>query len=280
MKTYLKKYGIKLLALVLLVAAVTGIGHHLRQGTAGAAADAAGAVRTPFQKVATALVGRMEDLYGVLFRYDTLKEENEQLRAQIADLQKQQMAEAQATEENQRLRELLNLSEKHSDFKYESAKVVSWNASNWNSSFTISKGSDSGLEVGDCVITEYGVLVGTVSETGSNWANVQTVTDLGTSIGVLVGSSEVSAILQGDYTLMRSQNMKLNYVASTGQIITGDTVVTSGAGGSYPQGLIVGTVSSVHSEASGQNESAVVAPFTKLEDLTQIFIIKSFEVSE
>ncbi len=280
MKTYLKKYGIKLLVLVLLVAAVTGIGHHLRQGTAGAAADAAGAVRTPFQKVATALVGRMEDLYGVLFRYDTLKEENEQLRAQIADLQKQQMAEAQATEENQRLRELLNLSEKHSDFKYESAKVVSWNASNWNSSFTISKGSDSGLEVGDCVITEYGVLVGTVSETGSNWANVQTVTDLGTSIGVLVGSSEVSAILQGDYTLMRSQNMKLNYVASTGQIITGDTVVTSGAGGSYPQGLIVGTVSSVHSEASGQNESAVVAPFTKLEDLTQIFIIKSFEVSE
>ncbi|MEE0204518.1 MAG: rod shape-determining protein MreC [Oscillospiraceae bacterium] len=280
MKTYLKKYGIKLLVLVLLVAAVTGIGHHLRQGTAGAAADAAGAVRTPFQKVATALVGRMEDLYGVLFRYDTLKEENEQLRAQIADLQKQQMEEAQATEENQRLRELLNLSEKHSDFKYESAKVVSWNASNWNSSFTISKGSDSGLEVGDCVITEYGVLVGTVSETGSNWANVQTVTDLGTSIGVLVGSSEVSAILQGDYTLMRSQNMKLNYVASTGQIITGDTVVTSGAGGSYPQGLIVGTVSSVHSEASGQSESAVVAPFTKLEDLTQIFIIKSFEVSE
>lgn len=280
MKTYLKKYGIKLLVLVLLVAAVTGIGHHLRQGTAGAAADAAGAVRTPFQKVATALVGRMENLYGVLFRYDTLKEENEQLRAQIADLQKQQMEEAQATEENQRLRELLNLSEKHSDFKYESAKVVSWNASNWNSSFTISKGSDSGLEVGDCVITEYGVLVGTVSETGSNWANVQTVTDLGTSIGVLVGSSEVSAILQGDYTLMRSQNMKLNYVASTGQIITGDTVVTSGAGGSYPQGLIVGTVSSVHSEASGQNESAVVAPFTKLEDLTQIFIIKSFEVSE
>ena len=280
MKTYLKKYGIKLLVLVLLVAAVTSIGHHLRQGAAGAAADAAGAVRTPFQKVATALVGRMEDLYGVLFRYDTLKEENEQLRAQIADLQKQQMAEAQATEENQRLRELLNLSEKHSDFKYESAKVVSWNASNWNSSFTISKGSDSGLEVGDCVITEYGVLVGTVSETGSNWANVQTVTDLGTSIGVLVGSSEVSAILQGDYTLMRSQNMKLNYVASTGQIITGDTVVTSGAGGSYPQGLIVGTVSSVHSEASGQNEYAVVAPFTKLEDLTQIFIIKSFEVSE
>ena len=280
MKTYLKKYGIKLLVLVLLVAAVTGIGHHLRQGTAGAAADAAGAVRTPFQKVATALVGRMEDLYGVLFRYDTLKEENEQLRAQIADLQKQQMEEAQATEENQRLRELLNLSEKHSDFKYESAKVVSWNASNWNSSFTISKGSDSGLEVGDCVITEYGVLVGTVSETGSNWANVQTVTDLGTSIGVLVGSSEVSAILQGDYTLMRSQNMKLNYVASTGQIITGDTVVTSGAGGSYPQGLIVGTVSSVHSEASGQSEYAVVAPFTKLADLTQIFIIKSFEVSE
>ena len=50
--------------------------------------------------------------------------------------------------------------------------MVSWNASNWSSSFTISKGSDNGLEVGDSVITEYGVLVGTISELGSNWATV------------------------------------------------------------------------------------------------------------
>ena len=158
--------------------------------------------------------------------------------------------------------------------------MVSWNASNWSSSFTISKGSDNGLEVGDSVITEYGVLVGTISELGSNWATVETVVDIGTSIGVLVGNEEVSAMLQGDYTLMRSQYMKLTFVAETGRVITGDIVVTSGAGGAYPQGLILGTVTSVHTEAAGQVEYAVVEPFTDLDALTQIFVIKDYQVVE
>ena len=280
MKTYLKQYGTKLLILVLIVVLIVGLGHRSRQGTAGLAEDAVGAVRTPFQKVATALVDRMEELYGYIYRYDSLREENEQLRARIAELEQENRENDMAAEENARLRELLHLSEKRSDFTFESAKVVSWNASNWSNSFTISKGSDSGLEVGDSVVTEYGVLVGTISELGSNWATVETVVDIGTSIGVLVGNEEVSAMLQGDYTLMNSQYMKLTFVAETGRVITGDTVITSGAGGAYPQGLIVGTVTSVHTEAAGQVEYAVVEPFTDLDGLTQIFIIKDYQVVE
>lgn len=280
MKTYLKKYGVKLLILVLIVAVIVAVGAGRRGGTAGSAEDAAGAVRTPFQKVATAIVSRMEELYGYIYEYDSLVEENEQLRAQLAAMEQEVRENDQAAEENARLRELLNLSQKHSDFTFESAKVVSWNASNWDSSFTISKGSESGLEVGDSVVTEYGVLVGTIREIGSNWANVETVVDLDTSIGVLVGTEEVSGILEGDYTLMRSQYMKLNYVAEKEQVITGDIVVTSGAGGAYPQGLIVGTVTSVHTEAAGQSEYSVVEPFTDLNGLTQIFIIKDYQVTE
>ena len=124
------------------------------------------------------------------------------------------------------------------------------------------------------------MLVGTITEVGASWSTVETVVDLDTNIGVLVGAEEVSGILEGDYTLMRSQYMRLSFVAETGQIITGDIVVTSGAGGAYPQGLIVGTVSSVHSEAAGQVEYAVVEPYTKLDDLTQVFIIKDYRVVE
>lgn len=279
MKAYLKKYGIRLLIVVLLVVGILAIGQSLRGGM-GLLGDLSGAVRTPFQKVASAVVDRMEELYGYLYEYDNLRHENDNLRARVAELEKELRANEQASEENTRLRELLNLAAKHTDFTFESAKVVSWNASNWDSSFTISKGSDSGLEVGDSVITEYGVLVGTVTETGSNWSTVETVVDLDTSIGVLVGTEEVSGILEGDYTLMRSQYMKLSFVAETGRVITGDVVVTSGAGGAYPQGLIVGNVTSVHSEAAGQVEYAVVEPLTKLDDLTQIFVVKDYEVVE
>ena len=280
MKEYVKKYGIKLLALVIVVALLAGIAAATGNGKASAVEDTAGAVRSPFQKVAQALVSRVEGFYGFLFRYEMLMQENENLRAQIADLEQQVRDNQQATEENVKLRELLNLSQKHTDFKFESAKVVSWNASNWASTFTISKGADSGLEVGDAVVTEYGVLVGTVAELGSNWAIVDTVVDIGTKIGVLVGAEETSAMLMGDYTLMNSRYMKLSFVAESGQVITGDIVVTSGAGGAYPQGLIIGTVSSVHTEAAGQIEYAVVEPFTDLNALTQIFVVKEYQVIE
>lgn len=280
MKDYIKKYGIRLLALVVLITVIFAVATGLGQGQANAAEDTAGAVRSPFQKVAQALVSRVEGFYGYLFNYDMLMQENENLRAQIAELEKQVRENEQAKEENVKLRELLNLSQKHSDFVFESAKVVSWNASNWASTFTISKGFESGLEVGDAVVTEYGVLVGTVSEVGTNWSTVDTVVDIGTSIGVLVGTEETSAMLLGDYTLMSSQYMKISFVAESGQVITGDIVVTSGAGGAYPQGLILGTVSSVHSEAAGQIEYAVVEPFTDLNALTQIFVIKDYQVIE
>ena len=280
MKEYVKKYGIKLLALVVIVALLAGIAAATGEGKASTVEDTAGAVRSPFQKVAQALVSRVEGFYGFLFRYEMLMQENENLRAQIADLEQQVRDNQQATEENIKLRELLNLSQKHTDFTFESAKVVSWNASNWASTFTISKGADSGLEVGDAVVTEYGVLVGTVAELGSNWAIVDTVVDIGTSIGVLVGAEETSAMLLGDYTLMSSQYMKISFVAESGQVITGDIVVTSGAGGAYPQGLILGTVSSVHTEAAGQIEYAVVEPFTDLNALNQIFVVKDYQVIE
>ena len=280
MKAYLKKYGVRLLVIVLLVAGVLAIGRNVRDGGVGLLSNVSGAIRTPFQKVATAVVSRMEELYGYIYEYDNLKQENERLRAQLADLEQQIRENDQAAEENARLREILNLQQKHTDYVFESAKVVSWNASNWDSSFTISKGADAELAVGDSVVTEYGVLVGTITEVGASWSTVETVVDLDTNIGVLVGAEEGSGILEGDYTLMRSQYMRLSFVAETGQIITGDIVVTSGAGGAYPQGLIVGTVSSVHSEAAGQVEYAVVEPYTKLDDLTQVFIIKDYRVVE
>ena len=280
MKDYLQKYGLRLVALVVAVALLFGITTALGDGKANGAEDTAADVRTPFQKVAQALVSRVEGFYGYLFSYDMLVQENENLRAQIAELEKQVRENAQAKEENVKLRELLNLSQKHSDFVFESAKVVSWNASNWASTFTISKGVEAGLEVGDAVVTEYGVLVGTVAELGSNWAIVDTVVDIGTSIGVLVGAEETSAMLLGDYTLMSSQYMKISFVAESGQVITGDIVVTSGAGGAYPQGLILGTVSSVHTEAAGQIEYAVVEPFTDLNALNQIFVVKDYQVIE
>ena len=179
-----------------------------------------------------------------------------------------------------RLREALNLRQKHTDYVLESAKVVLWSDSNWASSFTISKGRTSGIELGDPVITEYGALVGQVTELGETWATVSTLIDVDMSVGAYVGSSGSAGMVVGEYALMQKKTAKLTFLADGAQIFVGDEVLTSGSGGAFPAGLVIGVISNVQTEAGGQIEYGIVVPQCELDSLVQVFIIKDFEVVE
>jgi rod shape-determining protein MreC len=277
---FLKKKGIKLAAVVIIVAIIAGVCVRLGGGEAGFFSNAAGSAGTSVRKAVSAMSDWLESIYGYIYKYDQLVEENETLRAQLAEAQEKARLGQEATDENERLRALLELDERHSDFVYESAKIVSWTSSNWASTFTISKGSDSGIEVGDCVITAYGALVGQVIELGTSWATVQTLIDINTSVGVLVGEAGNAAMAVGDYTLMGDGLMKLTYLTEGTLPINGDTVLTSGKGGIFPQGLVVGTIYSVNTEAGGQTTYAVIQPTCDLDSLSQVFVIKDFDVVE
>ena len=120
------------------------------------------------------------------------------------------------------------------------------------SSFTISKGESNGIEVGDCVVNEYGALVGQISELGESSATVRTLIDVDTSIGALVGADGSAAMLMGDYTLMRQGQVKVTWLTEGAQLFLEDDVLTSGSGGLIPQGIVIGSVASIQSEAGGQ----------------------------
>ena len=179
-----------------------------------------------------------------------------------------------------RLREALNLRAKHTDYELESSKVVLWSSSNWSSSFTISKGASSGIEYGDPVITEYGALVGQVTELGETWATVSTLIDVDMSVGAFVGDTGTSGMVMGEFALMKNKQAKLTFLADGAQIFVGDEVLTSGQGGAFPQGLVIGTITAVQTEAGGQIEFGLVQPQCNFESLVQVFVIKSFEVVE
>ena len=91
---------------------------------------------------------------------------------------------------------------------------MSYGASNWSSTLTLSKGSDSGIEVGDCVMNESGALVGQVIETGSTWATVRTVIDVDMSVGGYVSGSGATAMVLGDFTLMQQGCARFGYLLS------------------------------------------------------------------
>lgn len=279
-KRYLKKNGIKLGAIVLVVALIAGISSYLLKGNAGLVQNLSGTVKAPVQRIVSSMAEWLEGLYGYVYEYDQLQAENERLREALTEAQEKARNGEAAVEENERLRKLLEFKEKRSDMTLEPAKVISWTSSNWANSFTISKGASSEIAVGDSVITEYGVLVGQVIEVGTTWATVRTIIDINTNIGAFVSENGSAGMLVGDFALMQEGSAKMTYLADGAQIFSGDTVMTSGAGGAFPQGLVIGMISSVQAEAGGQVEYGIIKPGCDLNALVQVYVVKEFEVVE
>ena len=275
MKEYLKKNGIRLAVVLALLVVALSVAAGTSSGRAGFLTNAVGAVREPVRKAAASLSDWITGFAGYFGEYDALLQENAELRAELAETLEQAQAYSDEADENARLRQALGLEQRGSEYTLESAKIVTWNASNWKNSFTISKGESSGIGYGDCVVTEYGAVVGTVSELGRGWATVSTVVDARCALGALVGVDRYAAQLQGDFVLMRRGEVYLSGYQAGAAIEPGDEVLTSGSEGVVPQGANIGTVSAVNDDGS-----VVVAPAADLDSLVQVFVIKEFSVEE
>lgn len=280
LKHYLSKYGVRLAAVVVILALIAVAVASVRGGRAGLVQDSGAALRAPVQKAVASVLDWVEGIYGYIYEYDRITEENNALKAENAALREQARDYDELEAENARFRELLGFQEKHTDFDLESARIIGWDASSYTSAFTVSKGSSAGLEVGDCVITEYGALVGQITELGSDWATVRTVIDVDMDLGALVGRDSYACVVTGEFSLMKQGKTRLTYLASGAQIFDGDEVLTSGKGGSFPAGLYVGTVSAVMSESGGQTTYGIIDPACDVSQLSQVFIIKDFKIVE
>ena len=280
LRRYLFKYGVRIAVIVVVCALLVILASSLLNGRAGLLRNADGSLKAPLEKATAAVLDWVEGIYGYIYEYNRILEENNSLLSENASLKEQVRDYGDLEEENERLRSLLGFAEKHTDMDLESAKIVSWDTSNYTSAFTISKGENDALELGDCVITEYGALVGQIIELGDDWATVRTLIDVETDIGVLVGEYSYAGMVTGEFSLMQQGQTRLAYLASGAQLFVGDEVLTSGRGGSFPPGLLVGTVDAIMTESGGQVTYGIVAPACDLSRLSQVFIIKDFEIVE
>ena len=114
-KVFLRKTAPRLLAAVLIVALLAVGATSLMRGRAGLITDLEGRLRRPFQQGAETIASWLEGLYGSVYDYDQLKAENETLREQLAEAQAEARAGQEALEENERLRQLLSFSQRHTD---------------------------------------------------------------------------------------------------------------------------------------------------------------------
>lgn len=280
MKSYFSTKVKVALVIAALCAIVTVGSILLRPGQATPLNNVISMVANPLKNGATMLVDKAEQLYSYIFRYERLQAENDNLREQMANMNQDIRDSQTYKEENERLRGLLNFTEKHTDYEMEIANVVAWNSGGYGSNITISKGSAAGLAEGMCAITESGQVVGIISEVGSNWATVTTILDTTSEIGAYIFGSGYTCIAHGDFELLNEGYLMASYLSSDATIRNSDQVLTSGDGDIYPPGLMLGTVQDVANDETNVAKYAVVAPTVDLTGVVQVFVIKSYNIND
>ncbi len=272
---FLKLRVIGFLAIAVVIAAVSLISVNTR-GHSGFITSALMSLTKPLKSAAASVAKTFESIYGYMYKYETLEAENERLKSELNKLKQDNQYSEEISKENDKLRTLLGLSLRHPDYtQYDTADVISWSASNWDSSFTIGKGSsNSRIKAGDCVITETGALIGVVSEVKSSSSTVITVLDTKFSYGAYIERNDERTIAKGDFTQMKRGLLKLSYLKDTTDIVTGDTIRTSGTGG--PADLVIGTVQEVLTDSTGINRYATIKPAADLTRLASVYLITGF----
>ena len=277
MREFLEKYGLRLLIITTVCAVLISVLSFV-SATSGFLQNAVGVLTYPFRSAVTAVATWAEDKQRYYKDYSDLIAENEALRERVAELERDARQAEADREENALLRELLELREQRRDLTFESAAVIDRESTNWTSALTLNRGTAHGVEKNDCVVSAEGDLVGVVSAVGYNWCTVLTVIDTDTELGARVFRTQEVAVAEGDLALMGEGKLKLSYLSADAQLLSGDVVTTSGLGGFYPGGPVIGTVESVRTGDDGLAQYAVLAPAARLGELSEVFIIKDFDI--
>ena len=232
-------------------------------------------VITPFRAGVNSLTTQAEQYYHYMFAYEALKAENEMLKAQISQIEDDARKAAAVERENQRLREALELTAAHEDYELVDAYIIGWSSTDWTNTFTINRGTSSGIQEGLCAITANGEVVGLVTEAGPNYAIVKTVLDSTLEISSIIASSGYTGMVSGGYISGNETLLRMDYLSSSAVIRNKDEVVTSGST-VYPRNLILGHVVDAGFDDTGVAKYAILKPAADISSLEQIFILTEY----
>lgn len=232
-------------------------------------------ILAPFRNAGTTLTETVEKYYSYMFRYEALEAENEALKADIAEMEDVARQADSVSRENERLRALLTFKASHESYEMVDAYIIGWSSTDYNSTYTINRGTNSGIEQNMCAITANGEVVGLVVEVGPNYSIVKTVLDSTLEISGTISTSGYNGMVSGGYIDGNETLLKMEYLPSDSIIRNQDQVVTSGST-VYPRGLIIGNVVDAGFEDTGVAKFALLETAADIDSLEQIFIITQY----
>ncbi|MFB3926437.1 MAG: rod shape-determining protein MreC [Syntrophales bacterium] len=220
------------------------------------------------------ITGSIDGIRGVWKRYIFLvglEEENRALKRKIETLTNELVNYRESYLEGLRLKEHMALRETH-QLPMTTARVVGKENSSIFKTILINKGTSEGLRPGLPVLSAQGV-VGRIIESSWNVSRVLLAIDYNSNIDAVIQGSRSQGILQGGGAM----GCILKYVERSEEIKVGDAVLTSGMGGVFPRGLLLGTVVSVDRKDSGLFQRIDVMPAVHFSRLEEVSVIMPLE---
>jgi rod shape-determining protein MreC len=274
MKIFKNKFFIIALSIAVFISILTATLSIM--GQTGPIRNALNTVTLPFRYVGLKFNEAIEGFSKYFESIDKLNEENSSLREEIAELEGE-LAEMEATKnENERLREHLDVKKAYPDFSFADALIIGTESENYSTFLTLDRGFGDGVEVGMPVIVKSG-LVGSVCEVGYSWCRVRVITEASANVGAYVERSGEIGIVNGDISLKDTGTCNLTYLPENADIEVGDLIYTSGVGSVYPRNLLIGRVCEVGIDEYLRKKTAIVDCAVDFESLKYVMIIVSFE---
>lgn len=277
MKNFLKNVltrSVGVLALVLIgvmiYSAVSG-------GFATIPETFAGIFVTPFQSFATSVSNGVSGFFGQLTGAGELQDKIEELEKENNELRNQMVDYDELKQTNDWYSEILGLHEENPEYTFASGRVIGREPSDYYGNFTISAGQNAGVSVNDPVVSTDGSLVGVVEEVGLTYAKVRTILDPSIKVASQISRTGDTAYTSGSSVdEARANRLRMTTLERSSGAAVGDYVITSGIGGVYPKGLLIGSVQEIANATDGMTLDANVDLFAEIYDLKQVMVITYF----
>lgn len=224
-------------------------------------------ITSPVQKVVHGIIGGIGNVWRGYFSLVGAQKENEALKRELQELKLQVNRFREADLANQRLRALLNF-KKSIATPLLPAELVAFDPSGWFQTILIDKGSNDGVAQDMAVVSAEG-LMGRVIGVSSRHAKVLLIVDANSAVDALIQRSRVRGVLVG---LGRGLCI-LKYVQRNEDVQVGDRVISSGMGGVFPKGLLLGTVQEVVRGSSGLFQRVEVEPAANFSRLEEVMVV-------
>lgn len=237
----------------------------------------AGIFVTPLQSVTTGASNGVSDFFGWITGGDDMRRQLEELERENAELRQQLVDYDELKQTNDWYSEILGLHEEHPEYTFASGRVIGRDPSDYYGNFTMSAGQNAGIEVNDPVVATDGSLVGVVVEVGLTYAKVRTIIDPSTKVACQISrTGDTAYTAGGTMELARNNTVRMTALERSSSAAAGDYVVTSGIGGVYPAGLLIGSVTRIQSATDGMTLNGEVDLFADIYNLKQVMVITSF----